>query len=240
MPEFGFNPESDVIMVDKPRRCTSFDIVNKIRHTVQRSVGHKVKVGHAGTLDPLASGLLIVCIGKMTKRISDMQSLPKEYEGTFRMGGTTASYDLEHPVDRVFPYRHITAAAAEDAARQFVGRIRQTPPSFSAVRIGGRRAYEIAREGDMADIKPKDIEIYDFRLTRFELPDIDFVINCSKGTYIRSMARDFGNALNSGACLTSLRRTRIGPYLVENAVKPLVVEDEKDDISGEIPANPIN
>lgn len=223
LPEFEVNPDSDLLAFDKPYKCTSFDLVNKIRHTVQRQANRKIKVGHAGTLDPLATGLLLVCVGKMTKQIDTIQAQPKEYTGTFRLGGTTVSYDLEHPIDQVFPYDHITLEMAEETAGRFIGNIQQIPPLFSAIKLGGVRAYKFAREGSEQQIAPKDITIYEFEITRFDLPDIDFRIRCSKGTYIRSIARDYGEALHSGAHLTALRRTKIGDYLVENAIRPIIL-----------------
>ena len=223
LPAFEVNPECDVLLFDKPYRCTSFDIVGKVRRIVQRQAGKKVKVGHAGTLDPLATGLLIVCIGKMTKQIDSIQAQEKEYTGTFMMGKTTPSFDLEHPVDNEYPYTHITREMAEKTARTFIGNIEQVPPLFSAVKFSGKRAYELAREGEDAALAAKSITIYDFELTRFELPEIDFRIRCSKGTYIRSIARDFGQALDSGAHLTALRRTRIGTYQVDDAIKPILL-----------------
>lgn len=223
LPEFEVNPECDVLLFDKPYRCTSFDIVGKVRHIVQKQVGHKVKVGHAGTLDPLATGLLIICVGKMTKQIDTIQAESKEYTGTFKLGATTPSYDLEHPIDQEYPYEHITRQMAEETAKSFIGNIQQRPPLFSAVNLDGRRAYELAREGEDVKLAPKSITIYDFELPRFELPEIDFRIRCSKGTYIRAIARDFGEALQSGAHLTALRRTRIGDYDIENAIRPIIL-----------------
>ncbi len=223
LPAFEADPESDLLLFDKPYRCTSFDIVGKVRRIVQRQAGKKVKVGHAGTLDPLATGLLIICIGKMTKQIDSIQAQEKEYTGTFMMGSTTPSFDLEHPVDHEYPYTHITRELAEEAARSFIGNIEQVPPMFSAVKFSGKRAYELAREGEEAALTSKNITIYDFELTRFELPEIDFRIRCSKGTYIRSIARDFGKALQSGAHLTALRRTHIGNYHVKDAIKPILL-----------------
>lgn len=228
LPDFDVNPEGDLLIFDKPYRCTSFDIVGKVRRIVQRKANRKVKVGHAGTLDPLATGLLIVCIGKMTKQIDQIQAQEKEYTGTFRMGGTTPSFDLEHPIDAEYPYLHITKEMAESAAQGFVGEIQQIPPAFSAVKLDGRRAYELAREGAEAAISAKTVTIYDFEITRFELPDIDFRIRCSKGTYIRAIARDYGFALNSGAHLTALRRTMVGNYRVENALRPIVEEEKTE------------
>lgn len=223
LPEFEVNPECDLLLFDKPYRCTSFDIVGKVRRIVQKQVGHKVKVGHAGTLDPLATGLLIICVGKMTKQIDTIQAQVKEYTGTFKMGATTPSYDLEHPVDKEYPFEHITPQMAEEAAKSFIGEIQQRPPLFSAVNLDGRRAYELAREGEDVQLAAKNITIYDFALPRFELPEIDFRIKCSKGTYIRAIARDFGEALHSGAHLTALRRTRIGDYDVANAIQPIIL-----------------
>ena len=223
LPAFEVNPECDVLLFDKPYRCTSFDIVGKVRRIVQRQVGKRVKVGHAGTLDPLATGLLIVCVGKMTKQIDSIQAQEKEYTGTFLMGKTTPSFDLEHPVDQEYPYEHITREMAEEAARTFIGNIEQVPPMFSAVKFSGKRAYELAREGEDAALAAKNVTIYDFEITRFELPEIDFRIRCSKGTYIRSIARDFGQALRSGAHLTALRRTRVGGYQVDDAIKPILL-----------------
>ena len=224
LPEFKVDPESDLLLFDKPYKCTSFDIVGKVRRVVQRQAGKRVKVGHAGTLDPLATGLLIICVGKMTKQIDSIQAQVKEYTGTFMMGGTTPSYDKEHPVDKSYPYGHITHEAAMEAARGFIGDIQQAPPLFSAVKHGGRRAYELAREGSDATLAAKNITIYDFEVTRFELPEIDFRIRCSKGTYIRSIARDYGEALHSGAHLSALRRTRIGNYQVEDAIRPIIID----------------
>lgn len=236
IPELNVNAESDVLTFDKPYKCTSFDIVGKVRKAVQRKENRKVKVGHAGTLDPLATGLLIICIGKMTKQIESIQTLEKEYTGTIRVGATTPSFDLEHPIDQEYPYEHITRELAEQAAQSFIGDIEQIPPVFSAVKLGGRRAYELAREGEEAPLAAKHIHIYEFEITRFELPDIDFRIRCSKGTYIRAIARDFGAALHSGAHLTALRRTRIGNYNVTDAIQPTIVQstDYKEDIENNI------
>lgn len=228
LPAFDINPESDVLLFDKPYKCTSFDIVGKVRKKVQRQVGHKVKVGHAGTLDPLATGLLIICVGKMTKQIDTIQGQEKEYTGTIRLGATTASFDMEHPIDHEFPYEHITREMAEETAKSMTGELQQVPPIFSAIRVDGRRAYELAREGEEAEITAKNITIYEFDITRFELPDVDFRIRCSKGTYIRSVARDFGFALQSGGHLTALRRTKIGDKNVDEAIKPIIIEKENN------------
>lgn len=219
LPEMDINPEGDVLLVDKPYRCTSFDVVGKVRQFIKRKYQLKVKVGHAGTLDPLATGLLIICVGRFTKQIDNYQAQEKEYTGTFRLGATTPSFDLEKPVDATFPFDHITSELVEEVKQRFMGEIEQVPPQFSAVRLGGRRAYELAREGEEVAITPRQVSIPTFDITRCELPDIDFRIVCSKGTYIRSIARDFGFELNSGAHLTALRRTRIGDFGVDNAIK---------------------
>lgn len=224
LPEIDVNPECDVLLFDKPYKCTSFDLVGKVRGVARRKAGKKVKVGHAGTLDPLATGLLIICVGKMTKQIDGIQGQVKEYTGTIRLGATTPSFDLEHPIDAEYPYEHITREMVEEAARNMTGELQQVPPIYSAIKLAGRRAYEFAREGEEATIAAKNIHIYEFEITRFELPDVDFRIKCSKGTYIRSVARDFGCALDSGGHLTALRRTQIGDYRVENAIRPIVEE----------------
>lgn len=219
LPDIEINPEGDVLLVDKPYRCTSFDVVGKVRQYIKRKYQQKVKVGHAGTLDPLASGLLIICVGKFTKQIDNYQAQEKEYTGTLRLGATTPSFDLEKPIDAEFSYEHITEEMVDEVRQRFLGDIEQVPPQFSAIRMGGRRAYEMAREGEEAPIQPRQISIPTFEITRFELPDVDFRIVCSKGTYIRSIARDFGVELDSGAHLTALRRTRIGEFRVENAIQ---------------------
>ena len=219
LPDIEINPEGDVLLVDKPYRCTSFDVVGKVRQYIKRKYQQKVKVGHAGTLDPLASGLLIICVGRFTKQIDNYQAQEKEYTGTLRLGATTPSFDLEKPIDAEFPYEHITEEMVDEVRQRFLGDIEQVPPLFSAIRMGGRRAYEMAREGEEAPIQPRQISIPSFEITRFELPELDFRIVCSKGTYIRSIARDFGFELDSGAYLTALRRTRIGEFKVENAIQ---------------------
>ena len=219
LPDIEINPEGDVLLVDKPYRCTSFDVVGKVRQYIKRKYQQKVKVGHAGTLDPLASGLLIICVGRFTKQIDNYQAQEKEYTGTLRLGATTPSFDLEKPIDAEFPYEHITEEMVDEVRQRFLGDIEQVPPQFSALRMGGRRAYELAREGVDMEITPRKINIPAFEITRFDLPEIDFRIVCSKGTYIRSIARDFGVELESGAHLTALRRTRIGEFRVENAIQ---------------------
>lgn len=210
-----------VILIDKPFGWTSFQAVKKVKYEL-----HAKKIGHAGTLDPLATGLLIICTGKMTKSIEEIQAQPKEYTGTFVLGQTTPSFDLETEVDAHYPIEHINEELLLNTVSQFRGELEQTPPLFSAVKIDGKRAYEIARKGGTAEIKSKIIHIYEFDLTKIELPEVHFRVKCSKGTYIRSLARDFGTALNSGAYLTNLRRTKIGNFSVENATHPKSVQDQ--------------
>jgi tRNA pseudouridine55 synthase len=211
-PTFNFEA-GEVLLLDKPLTWTSFDVVRKVKNTLRIR-----KIGHAGTLDPLATGLLILCTGKKTKQIDQIQAQEKEYTGTFRLGQTTPSFDLETPVDATFPFEHLTESEIQAAAQSFVGLISQTPPLFSAVKVNGERAYELARRGDSAEIKSKQIEIKVFEVTRIELPEIDFQVVCSKGTYIRSLARDLGVVLGCGAHLTKLVRTRIGDYRLEDAL----------------------
>lgn len=224
LPPFLIEPEGSVLVFDKPYGCTSFDLVSKVKRTIRKEWDIKLKVGHAGTLDPLATGILIVCVGKYTKRISEYQAQEKEYTGTFHMGATTPSYDMEKPADLYFDYSHITEEAANRVARQMTGIIEQIPPQYSAVRISGKRAFDYARAGEEVNIQPKRIEIKKFEITRFELPEIDFRIVCSKGTYIRSVARDFGEALESGAYLSSLRRTRIGDFKIGDALQCIIMK----------------
>lgn len=206
------------LLVDKPQGWTSFDVVNKIRHRLKRITGIKrIKVGHAGTLDPLATGLLIICTGKFTKKLTDFQGLDKEYTGTFRFGGTTPSYDAETEVDQEFPYEHITLEALEAARQQFVGTIQQIPPMFSAIKVDGQPLYKRARKGEKIEIKARTVHLHEFELTEVELPEVSFRLRCSKGTYVRSLAHDMGQVLDSGAYLTALRRTQVGPFRIEDA-----------------------
>lgn len=215
--------QGQVILIDKPYKWTSFDAVNKLKWLVKKAdeqatgIKSKVKIGHAGTLDPLATGLLIICTGKFTKRIEEFQAQEKEYTGTFFLGATTPCFDLEQPIDKQFPIDHITDESIQLATKNFIGEIQQIPPIFSAVKIKGKRAYDMARNGEEPEIKARTINIKSFEITRIALPEIDFKIVCSKGTYIRSIARDFGIALGSGAHLTALCRTRIGNFLLANA-----------------------
>jgi tRNA pseudouridine55 synthase len=204
--------EGRVLLIDKPYDWTSFDVVNKLRRILKTK-----KIGHAGTLDPLATGLLIICTGKKTKQIESFMGLEKEYTGSFVIGQTTASYDLETEPTPVVDYSHLTEQHIQDAARQLTGVINQVPPLHSAIKIGGQRAYTLARQGKDAELKSREVEIKEFEITSIELPVVRFRIVCSKGTYIRSMARDFGNILQVGAYLRELCRTRIGDFSLAEA-----------------------
>ena len=208
-----------VLLIDKPLEWTSFQAVNKIRWHIKRKFGlKKIKVGHAGTLDPLASGLLIICVGKETKNISTYQGQIKEYTGTFTLGSTTPSYDLETEIDEQFPTDHITGELLEKTTQQFIGEIDQKPPIFSAIKKDGKRLYEIARKGQTTEIPSRKVTISEFEITKVDFPKVEFRVVCSKGTYIRSLANDFGKALNSGAHLSALRRTKIGDFSVSDAL----------------------
>ena len=211
--------EGQVILIDKPLEWTSFQAVNKVRWLIRKSFEiKKIKVGHAGTLDPLATGLLIICTGKFTKKIDTFQAQEKEYTGTFTLGATTPSYDLETEIDKTFDISEITSEKIHEATTQFIGEIQQQPPVFSALKKEGKRLYEFARIGEEVEIPFRTVTISEFEITKVELPNIDFRVVCSKGTYIRSLAHDFGKALNNGAHLSALRRTKIGEFSVENAV----------------------
>ena len=210
--------EGEVFLIDKPLDWTSFDAVNLIRAVIKRYHGiKKIKVGHAGTLDPLATGLLIVCTGRMTKQIDHFQAQEKVYTGTFLLGQTTPSYDMECEPDAFFPTDGITVEMMEEARKQFIGEILQRPPKFSAIKINGKRAFDYARSDKEIEMKERLVTIEDFKLDYSEFPKINFEVKCSKGTYIRSLAHDFGKALGNGACLISLRRTKIGDFDVANA-----------------------
>ena len=207
--------EGKVLLIDKPLNWTSFDMVKKVRWLTK-----VMKVGHAGTLDPLATGLLIICTGKFTKKITEIQSQEKEYTGTITVGATTPSYDLETEIDHIFPSSHIDETLIHKTVEQFLGEIDQKPPVFSAIKKEGVRLYEHARAGVEVEIASRKTTIYEFEITRIALPEIDFRVVCSKGTYIRSLAFDFGKAMQSGSHLTALRRTKIGEYDVQNALTP--------------------
>ena len=211
-----------VILIDKPLTWSSFQAVNKLKYSIKRrfDLPKKFKIGHAGTLDPLASGLLIICTGKFTKKITEIQAQPKEYTGTFFIGATTPSYDLETEIDQTDPITHIDDALSHKTVAQFIGEIDQKPPVFSAIKKDGVRLYEHARAGIEVEIASRKTTIYEFEITRIALPEIDFRVVCSKGTYIRSLAYDFGKTMESGSHLTVLRRTKIGDYKVENALTP--------------------
>jgi len=221
----------EVLLIDKPLNWTSFDVVNKIRFIIKRHLGiKKIKVGHAGTLDPLATGLVIVCTGKFTKKIDEYQGMIKEYVAEVRFGATTPTYDLESEPDATFLYEHITEdALAEVLESQFSGEIEQTPPAFSAIKVKGQKAYDLARRGEKVELKSRKVNIYETDILRFDIPDVTLNVTCSKGTYIRSLAYDMGKALNSGAYLTGLRRTRIGEFRVENAIS---IEDLENSLFG--------
>ena len=207
-----------VLLIDKPLEWTSFQVVNKIRGAIKKQFNlKKIKVGHAGTLDPLATGLLIICTGKFTKKIDVFQAQIKEYTGTFYVGTTTPSYDLETEINEHFTTEHLTDELIIDTTKHFIGDIEQKPPIYSAIKKDGKRLYELARAGETTEIKARKVTISEFEITNIDLPKIDFKVVCSKGTYIRSLANDFGKALQSGAHLSSLRRTKIGDYNVKDA-----------------------
>ena len=215
--------EGEVLYFDKPLRWTSFEVVNKIRYHISRKLGvKKIKVGHAGTLDPLATGVMIICTGKATKRIEEFQYYTKEYIATLQLGATTPSYDLEKEIDATYPTEHITREMVEEVLQQFKGTIEQIPPAFSACKVDGKRAYDLARKGDEVELKPKTLVIDEIELLECNLPEIKIRVVCSKGTYIRALARDIGEALQSGAHLTGLIRTRVGEVRLEDCMQ---VED---------------
>lgn len=209
-----------VLLIDKPLKWTSFQVVNKLRWEIkQRFKIKNIKVGHAGTLDPLATGLLIICTGKFTKKIQEYQGQIKEYTGEITLGATTPSFDLETEINQTFPIEHITEDLIQQTTQQFIGEIDQVPPIFSALKKDGKRLYELARAGETTEIKSRKVTISEFEITKIELPKIEFRVLCSKGTYIRSLANDLGAALNSGGHLTALRRTKIGDFNVDNGMK---------------------
>ena len=211
--------EGQVLLFDKPLGWTSFQVVNKVRWLIKKAYGiKKIKVGHAGTLDPLATGLLIICTGNFTKRIDEFMGQEKEYTGTITLGATTPSYDLETEIDANFPLGGLKEEDILAATSQFTGTIKQRPPIFSALKKEGKRLYEFARAGEKVEIPEREVHIREFEITRVALPEVDFNVVCSKGTYIRSLAYDFGKALNNGAHLSALRRTKIGAFEVKNAL----------------------
>jgi len=211
--------DGQLVLIDKPLEWTSFQVVNKLRWHIRQAFNlKKIKVGHAGTLDPLATGLLIICTGKMTKQIDTFQGQIKTYTGTFVLGSTTPSYDLETAIDQEFPTAHITPALIHKTTAQFIGEIDQFPPVFSALKKEGKRLYEFARAGESVKINSRKVTIEEFKITKIEGLKVNFSVTCSKGTYIRSLAHDFGKALESGAHLSTLRRTKIGDFSVEKAI----------------------
>ncbi len=221
------------LLVDKPLTWTSFDVVNKIRFGLKHRLGiRKIKVGHAGTLDPMATGLLIICTGKFTKKLTEYQGLGKEYTGTITLGATTPSFDQETEPDATFPFDHITPEQIEEARQQFLGELEQLPPMYSAIKVDGQPLYKKARKGEMVEVKARPVVIEEFEITHISLPHIEFRVKCSKGTYIRSLAHDFGKALNNGAYLSALRRTKIGHFDIENAWN---LEALMDHIEGLVP-----
>jgi tRNA pseudouridine55 synthase len=225
MQDFNFST-GEILFIDKPFKWTSFDVVNKIRSLIKYQLGiKKLKMGHAGTLDPLATGLLILCTGKFTKRIDEYQGLEKEYTGTFMLGATTPSFDLEKEIDSTFDISEITEQQIRDAAKTFIGNIQQIPPVFSAKKINGERAYEFARKGIDVLMEAREVNISEFEITKVSLPEISFRIVCSKGTYIRSLARDLGLELNNGAYLSELKRTRIGEFSLDQALSLEKIEE---------------
>ena len=227
----------EVLLFNKPLTWTSFDLVNKFRYKLSRKLKvKKIKVGHAGTLDPLATGVMIVCTGKATKRIDEFQFQTKEYVATLKLGETTPSFDLEKEVDAVYPTEHITRELVEDVLKQFVGTIEQVPPVFSACKIEGKRAYELARNGEEVPLKAKTLVIDEIELLSSELPVIKIRVVCSKGTYIRALARDIGIALHSGAHLIALERTRVGDVTLDQCMNP---EDIDAFLDREVPAEEV-
>jgi len=211
--------DGEVILINKPYKWSSFDVVKKIRSRLCKKFKlKKIKVGHAGTLDPLATGLLLICTGKQTKNISSYQGMKKTYEGTFKFGETTPSYDLETEVNELFDFKHIEKEDLVETSKKFIGTISQKPPIFSALKKDGKRLYEYARNNELIDIQEREIKIYNFKIKKYNKPYVEFLIECSKGTYIRSIANDYGKSLKSGAYLHSLKRTKIGAYSLKNAL----------------------
>lgn len=212
--------KGEIIAIDKPYRMSSFKALAHVRYLLSHTLHHKVKIGHAGTLDPLATGVLVLCTGKCTKQIEQLQTHTKEYTATLQLGATTASYDLEHEVNATYPTEHITRQLVEEVLHQFEGDIEQVPPTYSAVKVNGDRAYALRRAGEEVQLKPKNVHIDEIELTDYDdaKKTANIRVVCGKGTYIRSLARDIGRALNSGAYLTALRRTKAGSFSVENCI----------------------
>ena len=210
----------EIFAIDKPYRISSFGALAHVRYVLSRTLGYKVKIGHAGTLDPLATGVLILCTGKATKRIEEFQGQTKEYTATLQLGATTASYDMEHEVNASFPTEHITRELINETLPQFIAEIQQIPPTYSAVKVNGDRAYELRRAGEEVKLKPKHIHIDEIEVVDFDVEKMQLSLRvvCGKGTYIRALARDLGRALNSGAYLTALRRTRVGDFTIDRCL----------------------
>lgn len=218
--------DGQLILIDKPLTWSSFQAVNALKWAIRKKFElRKIKIGHAGTLDPLATGLLVICTGKFTKKIPELQNQIKEYTGTFTIGATTPSYDRETEIDQTFSTAHLTETVLKTTARQFLGTIEQVPPLFSALKKEGKRLYTLAREGKTLELKPRTVEILEFEIIQIQGLNIDFRVVCSKGTYIRSLAHDFGKALASGAYLASLRRTKIGAFHVNHAITPTAFKE---------------
>ena len=234
---FASFAQGEIILITKPYKWTSFDVVNKVRFLLKSKLKINAKVGHAGTLDPLATGLLLLCTGKFTKKIHQYQDQEKEYTGTFFLGATTPSFDLETSVDAIYPLNHITDLAIHEAAFFFIGELDQVPPLFSAIKIGGERAYEKARRGEITEIKSRKVKVFEFEIVNIELPLVTFRIVCSKGTYIRSLVRDLGLKLHSGAYLASLCRTRIGDFKNQDALDIIQFEQI---ITSQMLPSPVN
>lgn len=218
-------PEGEIILVNKPLDWTSFDVVNKIRHLLKHKYGKKFKVGHAGTLDPLATGLVMIATGKATKQLGSFTGLDKSYSGTITLGGETDSYDLETNIKNPLPFKHITNKQIHESVKQFIGNTKQVPPIFSALKKDGKTMYKLARTGKKPQMEPRDIWIGKFDITRIELPEIQFDITCGKGTYIRSIAYDLGKKLKTGAYLSELVRTEIGDHKLEDAWEIVEIEN---------------
>ncbi|MEM6892612.1 MAG: tRNA pseudouridine(55) synthase TruB [Bacteroidota bacterium] len=219
--------DGQILLIDKPLEWSSFQAVNKLKWAIRKQFDlKKIKIGHAGTLDPLATGLLLICTGKFTKKIPELQGQKKEYTGTITLGATTPSFDLETEVDQNYPTEHITEALLLETTKQFIGDVTQTPPMFSALKKDGKRLYELAREGKSVEVKSRNVQIESFEITGIQMPEVHFRVVCSKGTYIRTLADDFGKALDSGGHLSALRRTGIGDFNVDNAVTPEVFQRE--------------
>jgi tRNA pseudouridine55 synthase len=215
-----------LLLIDKPLGWSSFQAVNKLKWAIRKKFElKKIKIGHAGTLDPLATGLLLICTGKFTKTINELQGQAKEYTGTITLGATTPSYDLETEIDQNYPTQHISEEKINKVKAKFLGTVEQTPPIFSALKKDGKRLYEYAREGKQVEIKKRIVTISEFEITSIQMPKVKFRVVCSKGTYIRSLAHDFGKMLDSGGHLTELRRTKIGDYNVNKAVSPINFAD---------------